>query len=158
MPCCATAGELKPTGKFDSGDGFAVQKEGPAIRLTKGDVDMFQRAKAAIGVGIKTLLGKAQIGADGLRRVCVCGVFGARLNTRNARKVGLLPDIPDERIELCGNTALAGCESLLLSPEWKRSWQRLRGRTAIINLSHIPDFEELFLENLYLRPMKVDKA
>jgi uncharacterized 2Fe-2S/4Fe-4S cluster protein (DUF4445 family) len=153
-----TAGELKPTGRFDTGDGFAVQKEGPAIRLTKGDVDMFQRAKAAIGVGIETLLGKAQIGADGLRRVCVCGVFGARLNTRNARKVGLLPDIPDDRIELCGNTALAGCESLLLSPAMEAELSALRERTAIINLSRIADFEELFLENLYLRPMTVDTA
>ena len=156
---CGT-GELKPTGRFapHSGDGFAVQKEGSAIRLTKGDVDMFQRAKAAIGVGIKTLLGKARMGAAGLQRVCVCGVFGARLDTRNARQVGLLPDIPDERIELCGNTALAGCESLLLSPAMETKLSALRERTAIINLSHIPDFEELFLENLYLRPMRVDKA
>jgi uncharacterized 2Fe-2S/4Fe-4S cluster protein (DUF4445 family) len=154
---CA-AGELKPTGRFDSGDGFAVQKEGPAIRLTKADVDMFQRAKAAIGVGIKTLLGKAHIGAASLRRVCVCGVFGARLNTRNARKIGLLPDIPDERIELCGNTALAGCESLLLLAAKEEELARLRERTAIVNLSHIPDFEELFLESLYLQPMKVDRA
>ena len=76
----------------------------------------------------------------------------------DARTVGFLQDIPDERIELCGNTALAGCESLLLSPEVEAELARLRGRTAIINLSHIPDFEELFLENLYLRPMKVDKA
>jgi uncharacterized 2Fe-2S/4Fe-4S cluster protein (DUF4445 family) len=154
---CAS-GELKPTGRFDSGDNFAVQKEGAPIRLTKGDVDMFQRAKAAIGVGIKTLMGKAGIGAAGLGRVCVCGVFGARLNTRSARMVGLLPDIPDERIELCGNTALAGCESLLLSRKMEEELARLRERTAIINLSLIADFEELFLENLYLRPMTVEGA
>jgi uncharacterized 2Fe-2S/4Fe-4S cluster protein (DUF4445 family) len=152
------SGELKPTGRFNSGDSFAVQKEGASIRLTKGDVDMFQRAKAAIGVGINTLMGKAGIGAVSLARVCVCGVFGARLSTMNARLVGLLPDIPDERIELCGNTALAGCESLLLSPAMEEELARLRERTAIINLSHIADFEELFLENLYLRPMTVEGA
>ena len=154
-------GELKPTGKFASpysGDSFVIQKEGPTIRLTKGDVDMFQRAKAAIGVGMKTLLGNAKMGATDLQRVCVCGVFGARLNTRNARLVGLLPDIPDERIELCGNTALAGCEQLLLSASMEEELGLLRERTAIINLSSISDFEELFLENLYLQPLKVDEA
>ncbi|MGA2191883.1 MAG: ASKHA domain-containing protein [Nitrospirota bacterium] len=156
-----STGELKPTGKFASPypeDGFVVKPEGPAIRLTKGDVDMFQRAKAAIGVGIKTLMGMARIGSADLRRVFVCGVFGTRLNTLNARLVGLLPDIPDERIELCGNTALAGCEHLLLSAEVKEELELLRERASIINLSSISDFEELFLENLYLQPLRVDET
>ena len=156
---CST-GELKPTGRFatHSGDGFAVQKESSGYPPHQGGRGHVPAREGGYRRRNKDAPGEGSYRSGGLRRVCVCGVFGARLNTRNARQVGLLPDIPDERIELCGNTALAGCESLLLSPAMEAQLAALRGRTAIINLSHIPDFEELFLENLYLRKMKVDKA
>jgi len=118
------------------------------------DVDMFQRAKAAIGTGIKTLLATAKMGAAELNRICVCGAFGQHLNSRHAQAVGLLPDIPPQRVELCGNTALAGCECLLLSPTTAADLALVRQRTTVINLSQSADFEKLFLESLYLEPMK----
>lgn len=139
-------------------DGYVVLQTDPVLRLTKKDVDTFQRAKGAIGAGISTLLARAQLRATELSRVCVCGVFGLNLNIRNAQRVGLLPDTPAERVELCGNTALAGCERLLLSPERTTQLEALRKRTAIVNLSQSSDFDALFLENLYLQPMKVENT
>jgi uncharacterized 2Fe-2S/4Fe-4S cluster protein (DUF4445 family) len=154
------AGTLTTTGKLTiphPEQGFTVQ-ESPAIRLTNRDVDMFQRAKAAIGVGIKTLLALAKLSAAELNRVCVCGVFGQHLNISNAQFIGLLPDIPPEDTELCGNTALTGCERLLLSPPNSADLAALRERAAIINLSQAADFESLFLENLYLQPLRWEET
>jgi hypothetical protein len=34
--------------------------------------------------------------------------------------------------------------------------EALRERSAIINLSQSSDFDDLFLENLYLQPMRVE--
>jgi uncharacterized 2Fe-2S/4Fe-4S cluster protein (DUF4445 family) len=156
-----SSGDLTRTGKFAmqySKDGFVVQEKSPTIRLTGKDVDMIQRAKAAIGTGIKTLLATARMNAAELNRICVCGVFGRHLNIRNAQSIGLLPDVSPERVELCGNTALAGCECLLLSPTGATDLQRLRKRAAIINLAQVSDFDALFLENLYLQPLKVDET
>jgi uncharacterized 2Fe-2S/4Fe-4S cluster protein (DUF4445 family) len=62
--------------------------------------------------------------------------------------------IPPERVELCGNTALAGCAETLLSPVAVQCLKDLRDQTRIINLSRWPDFDDLFLTNLYLRPMR----
>lgn len=151
-------GALTPTGKLrppHSRDGFVVQRE-PLIRLTHRDVDMFQRAKAAIGVGIKTLLARARMSAEQLDRVCVCGAFGEHLNVCNAQAIGLLPTTSPERIELCGNTALAGCEQLLLSPAGAVALDALRRQATIVNLSESSDFESLFLESLYLQPLGRD--
>ncbi len=152
-------GDLTPTGKFaapHSGDGFVVQGKSPSICLTKMDVDMFQRAKAAIGVGIKTLLDKAQMRVEDMSRICICGAFGQNLNIRNAQAIGLLPETSLDRAELCGNTALAGCERLLLSPTVSADLELLRKQATVINLSQSSDFETLFLESLYLQPLKVD--
>ncbi len=154
-------GVLTATGKLTephARGGFTLQEAKPAIRLTNRDVDMFQRAKAAIGVGIGKLLESAGMNTRDLSRVHVCGVFGGSLNVEAAQLVGLLPDIPAERIELCGNTALAGCEHLLLSPAKAVELAALRERASIINLSQTSDFETLFLENLYLKPLAVEEA
>ena len=96
------------------------------------------------------------MGTAALSRVCVCGAFGRHLNVRHAQAVGLLPDLPPDRVELCGNTALAGCERLMLSPATSASLAWLRPRTTVLNLSQSADFEGVFLECLYLEPMKVE--
>lgn len=60
-----------------------------------------------------------------LRRICVGGTFGRFLNVENAQRVGLLPMIQPELVELCGNIALAGCEDILLSPDAAESLKHL---------------------------------
>jgi uncharacterized 2Fe-2S/4Fe-4S cluster protein (DUF4445 family) len=151
-------GNLTPTGKLvnlPGGRDFVLAGAIASLRLTGGDVDLFQRAKAAIGAGVATLLSRAGMGLRGLQRVYVGGAFGRHLNIVNARSIGLLPDVPPERVELCGNTALAGCEQLLMVPGKNAELARLRKRAMIINMSRSEDFETLFLENLYLKPQRV---
>jgi uncharacterized 2Fe-2S/4Fe-4S cluster protein (DUF4445 family) len=133
--------------------GFAIGHGDRAMVLTKRDVDVFQQAKAAIGTGIQVLLTQAAMGSEALRRIYVGGVFGRFLDVVNAQEIGLLPPISPERVDLCGNTALAGCAEALLSSAAVRRLEALRERTRIINLSRWPDFDDLFLNHLYLRPM-----
>lgn len=154
-------GCLTRTGKFAMShlkDGFIIQQGSRTIRLTPVDVDMIQRAKAAIGAGVKTLLTMAQMSTAELNCIYVCGAFGQHLNIPNAQAIGLLPDISSKRVELCGNTALAGCERLLMSPTGATDLLSLRSRATVINLSGVSDFDSMFMENLFLQPMKVDET
>ena len=122
------------------------------LALTKRDVDMFQRAKAAVATGIGALLRQNRLAPRELGRVCIGGAFGQFLNIGNAQQLGLLPFIPAERVELCGNTALAGGENCLLSVVAAEHFQVVRRLAKIINLAYWPDFNGEFMENLYLRP------
>ncbi|WP_129671425.1 ASKHA domain-containing protein [Candidatus Chloroploca sp. Khr17] len=122
------------------------------IVLTRNDVDLFQRAKAAIGTGCQVLLREAGLVAQDLGRICLGGAFGHFLDVRNAQAIGLLPNINPDRVELYGNTALLGCEDLLRSPVACEHLTTLRARTTMINLGQCDDFDELFLENLFLQP------
>jgi uncharacterized 2Fe-2S/4Fe-4S cluster protein (DUF4445 family) len=132
--------------------GFPLLHDAREIVLTKRDIDIFQRAKAAIGVAVEVLLTKAGMEYRELRRICIGGVFGQYLNIVNAQEIGLLPAIPGLLIETSGNTALSGCETLLLSPEARERMQDIRSHAVFVNLSTVAGFESLFLENLYLRP------
>jgi uncharacterized 2Fe-2S/4Fe-4S cluster protein (DUF4445 family) len=105
------SGELKRNGQFTGNfghEGFCILKGSRDIVLHKQDIDMFQRAKAAISAGITCLLNQSGLNSRDVRRVCVCGAFGRFLNVSNAQAIGLLPGIDPEHVELCGNAALAG--------------------------------------------------
>jgi uncharacterized 2Fe-2S/4Fe-4S cluster protein (DUF4445 family) len=157
IACLVRSGLLTRMGRFAPSvpeEGFALGRGERDIILTRRDVDMFQRAKAAIGTGIQALLAHAGIECEELRRICVGGFFGRFLDIANAREIGLLPMLRLDNIELCGNTALAGCADALLSSAAVERLRNLGERARLINLSRCPDFDELFLKNLYLLPMR----
>lgn len=135
-------------------DGLVILEEKEGLRLMNRDIDLFQRAKAAVGAGVKCLMEMAGMGMEDLRRVCVCGAFGRFLNVANAQLIGLLPEMAADKVELCANSALAGCESILFSGESADALGALRRNSRIINLARMPEFEVLFVENLYLRPLR----
>lgn len=154
-------GILNGNGRFRNGVGgqgyIIIGKGMPEIRLQKRNIDVFQRAKAAIGAGTMCLLKRADMLPDDLRRICVCGAFGHFLHITNAQAVGLLPKISPDMIELCGNAALTGCEKLLFSPEKGESLDDFRNMAKIINMASLPEFEDLFIQNLYLCPMHLER-
>jgi uncharacterized 2Fe-2S/4Fe-4S cluster protein (DUF4445 family) len=155
LACLIRGGILNGKGQFShstSPSGLALSLDGRTITLTKKDVDTFQRAKAAIGVAVKVLLAKAGMGYSQVRRVCIGGIFGQYLDVANAMEIGLLPQLPG-RVETAGNTALAGCEAILLSSEMKERLQELMEHAKTINLSACTDFDMLFLEHLFLMPI-----
>ena len=150
-------GKLNSRGRFtgiEPGTSVAVAADLPHIRVDTRDIDLYQRAKAAIGAGVKAVLGRARMRAADLSRVCVCGTFGRYLNLENAAEIGLIPAVPRERIRLYATAALTGCELLLLSPERNAYLETVREKARLINLSAEPRFDELFMENLYLQPMR----
>lgn len=155
LACLVRNGTLNEKGQFAPtvpAHGFPVSPGNREIILTKRDIDMFQRAKAAIGVGIEVLLRSAGMGHHELRRVCIGGVFGQYLTVANAVEIGLLPAIPGDLVETAGNTALSGAEALLLGADAAERLRDVRERAMIVNLSDCPDFDALFLDHLYLQP------
>jgi uncharacterized 2Fe-2S/4Fe-4S cluster protein (DUF4445 family) len=155
VACLLGSGRLTSAGKFARGEtGYAFSAGGTELTLTKGDVDLIMRAKAAVGVGIRALCGHAGVGLKDLQRVCVGGAFGRYLDVGNAQAIGLLPPVPPEMVELAGNTALAGCCDVMLSSLAAERLKELRSRARFVNLAHYPDFDQTFFENLYLQPLR----
>lgn len=157
IACLCRNGNISATGKLLSGtDGkeYILPLSAGGLRLSKRDIDMMQRAKAAVAAGIMVLLRKAGLHAPDLYRVCLAGAFGKYICISSGKTIGLLPDIDEKNFELCGNTALAGCEDFLLSSDTASRLENLRSSARLINLSRVADFDELFFDNLFFRPMR----
>lgn len=150
----AGAGKIIQTGKFHEDVGREGFTLADGVILTTHDIDALQRAKAAIGTAIDALLSEAGMSYTGLSRVLVAGAFGKYLQVPNAQAIGLLPPVDPLKVELMGNTALAGCEDLLLSAEAAEKLRNIRDGSRVINLSRYVGFGDLFLKHLYLRPME----
>ena len=143
--------EIDERGRLRTGP-VEVNVAGRCFSVSKADIDMLQRAKAAIAAGLETLTRRAGVLMGEIRDVHVAGAFGLHLHLINAISIGLLPDIPIERFHLAGNTALSGALDVMLSPAAEAAACRARDKTRLINVSMEPDFDDLFVERLFLRP------
>lgn len=146
------SGRIDAIGRFTANEA-SVQLQGD-IAVYKRDIDVFQRAKAAIGAGVLWLCAQAGIEPAEICRVYACGAFGRLLDVANAQSIGLLPPVPIRAVELQGNTALAGCEMLLLSATASDTLQGLLATAQLHNMAEEAAYESLFVESLYLRPMQ----
>ncbi|HEY3353350.1 MAG TPA: ASKHA domain-containing protein [Polyangia bacterium] len=153
LACLVRDGSVSARGALPGGRVLSLGGDAGGIVLAKRDVDVFQRAKAAIGAGVRLLADRAGLSCAALRRVVTTGMFGRSLDAVNAQAIGLLPAVPPERVATHDNLALAGCELLLRSPDGARALDAVRARARQLNLAQCADFEELFMEELFLAPL-----
>jgi uncharacterized 2Fe-2S/4Fe-4S cluster protein (DUF4445 family) len=148
-------GLLNAIGRFTQGAAYQLPGTGDlTINLTHKDVDSLQQAKAGIAAAVQVLCHQSGVPLADLARICVAGEFGRHLNVENAVAIGLLPPVATDRVERLADAALLGCTAFILDDDAVSLLDRTRQETNLTNLALVPEFESLFLESLYLRPMQ----
>ena len=123
---------------------------GQDIVVTQGDINEIQRAKAAIYAGISILLRRKELRYGDLERILIAGAFGRNLNPENARQIGLVPDLPIDKIRFAGNTAITGAKMALISKKVKEQANELSERVSYLELSADPSFSSEFASALFI--------
>jgi uncharacterized 2Fe-2S/4Fe-4S cluster protein (DUF4445 family) len=124
----------------------------PGVLLTQRDVREVQLAKAAIRAGIRILLNRFGLADSDLDRVLLAGAFGNYIRPASAVRIGLLPNVPLDRIQSVGNAAASGAQMLLISDECRQRAARLARRIQYLEIAHEKDFSDIFAEAMFLRP------
>ncbi len=117
---------------------------GKGIYLTQADIRELQLASGAIRAGVTIMLRKANIAPRDLEAVLLAGGFGNYIRRENACRMGLLPEIPVERIRFVGNSSLAGAKAVLTACELRETAAEITRRTARLDLSLDTDFQMEF--------------
>lgn len=121
-----------------------------AIVIAQTDIDNIIRSKGAIFAAIKSLADYAGLTFDQLNKIYVAGGFGNYLNIDKAINIGLLPDIPREKVEFVGNSSLMGARMALISfHAFEKAIAISQGITNI-ELSTFAPFAEEYMAALYL--------
>ena len=134
-------GTIDETGYMECGDFYLANN----VKLTQQDIRQFQLAKSAVYSAVSALLKEKAISFEDIGKLYISGGFSAKINIKNAVKVGLLPKELEEKCTPINNSSLLGtvkyaCNKTDLSVYLKNA--------RYIDLSANQYFSDLFIENM----------
>jgi uncharacterized 2Fe-2S/4Fe-4S cluster protein (DUF4445 family) len=153
------AGLVDRSGRFQinrGGDGFRMSRDDDTpefvlhrrdqggvrdVVFTQSDAENLIRTKGAIYAAVACLIESVGLSFSDLQRVYIAGAFGKRLNVANCVTIGLLPDVPVDRMTFIGNSSVAGAKLVMLHQDMYERVQRLRERIT---------YEELMANTRYM--------
>lgn len=141
------ASEEEPEFVLVWGEEVGLDKD---ITIGENDIQNLIRSKAAVFAGLAVLLKRVNLQPTDLARVLVAGAFGNYLDAENAVTIGLLPDLPLERIRFVGNSSVAGARKALLSRAAREKAEQIAARMTNFELSLEADFMEAYVAGLFL--------
>src|SRR3990172_2136050 len=124
--------------------------KGKDITITRVDIDNLLRAKAAIFAGFTVLAEQVGVVLEDAEQILIGGSFGKYINVEKAIQIGLLPDVPWERFQFLGNTAILGAYHALLSTEQRKKVTSIASNLTYIELSADNTFYEAFMSAMFL--------
>lgn len=123
---------------------------GRKIAISQKDVRKIQLAKAAVLAAFLTLMRTLNLKISGLRKLFVAGAFGNYIDPFSAKVLGLLPDIPSDRIVQIGNGSGAGASALLLSKKLWKEAEEIARKIRVVELNLVPSFRKEFIDATFI--------
>jgi len=127
------------------------------IVLTQADVSNLIRSKAAIYAAISVLVKSVDVAMDDIHRICLAGGFGNYLDVGSAIELGMLPDVPHDRVQFVGNTAIAGARAALLSEEALCRIEDVARMMTYIDLMSNPTYMDEFVSANFIPHTDVER-
>ena len=121
----------------------ASETGGPKITVTNPDIRAIQMAKAALYSGARLLMDK--FGVDTVDRVVLAGAFGAHISPKHAMVLGMIPDVPFEKVTSAGNAAGSGARIALIDKSQRAGIEETVRRIEKIETAIEPKFQEHFV-------------
>ena len=125
-------------------------ESGESILITESDIDNLIKSKGAVFAAIKSLVDYIGLTFDQIDNFYVAGGFGSYLNISKAIAIGLLPDIPREKIQFIGNSSLTGARMCLLSEAALEKCMNISRSMTNIELSVYQPFMDEYIAALFL--------
>ncbi|MDQ7094540.1 ASKHA domain-containing protein [Desulfosporosinus sp. PR] len=141
---------IRPTAKgneFVFAYGFDQNSD---ITINQKDIAELQFAKGAVCAGIKTLVKMAGLSVADLDSVILSGTFATYLKAENILNIGLVPNIPAERIKAVGNAAHMGAVRALLDYHEFALAVELYRKIQHVELGGSSTFTSYFMNSMYL--------
>ena len=120
------------------------------IVITQGDINNLVRSKAGVFAAIRVLMESTQTKPEDLAAVYLAGGFGNFLNVQQAVTIGMLPDVPLEKIQFVGNTSIAGAKTVMLSRKALAKAEEIAKSMTYFDLMSHPGYMNEFIRASFL--------
>ena len=121
--------------------------DGPRMVLTQWDIRELQKAKGAIRAAVETLVQQLGISPNDLEKILLTGSFGGQVDIHATMQIGMIPDIPLDRVETVANGAGLGAAKFLTEEGFERG-VRLAEKAKQVDLDQDPNFVMLYVESM----------
>ena len=121
----------------------ASETGGPVISVTQGDIRAIQLAKSALYAGARLLMD--EMGVDKVDRVVLAGAFGAHISSKHAMVLGMIPDVPLNKVFSAGNAAGTGARIALCNKQARADIERIVRQIVKVETAIEPKFQEHFV-------------
>jgi uncharacterized 2Fe-2S/4Fe-4S cluster protein (DUF4445 family) len=152
-------GELRRTermnvlGRLHGEEGRFTVDEARDLSLLESDISELAQAKGANVAGLRIVLQRYGVESDEVDRFYLAGGFARHIDVGAARRIGLIPDLPDDKIVKVGNAAIEGAAIALLSRSRRAELEDLVSRIEHVELETDPDFFDHFAFGCQFRPL-----
>jgi uncharacterized 2Fe-2S/4Fe-4S cluster protein (DUF4445 family) len=136
---------MNEMGRFEDGAERVVFDHEHDIYLLERDVNELAQAKGANVAGLRTVFSHYGLGFDDIDVFYLAGGFGRHLKVEASKRIGLIPNLPDDRIVRLGNAAIEGASIALLSRRKRRELEDTVRRVEHCRLETHPDFFDFFV-------------
>lgn len=127
------------------------------MTISRKDIQEIQLAKAAMHASAVILMRERGVNDIDLDHVYIAGAFGKYLNPESARFIGLIPDVPDARIDFVGNTAISGAKMALTSRQMREKADELSKNIHYVEIVAAQGFSKEFMDSLWLPHRNMQK-
>ena len=145
-------GRMNAQGRFTESDEPIVLDADGRVSVCEADVNELAQAKGANAAGLRVLADEYGVSLDRVDRLYLAGGFARHLDVDAACRIGLIPDLPRERIVKVGNAALAGASIALLSRTRRADLEAIVRHVQLVRLEAHPEFFELFVQGCQFEP------
>lgn len=154
--------ELLRTGRMNDRGRFADDQhridlshgENSDVYLLESDVNELAQAKGANVAGLQVVFNTYGINFDDVDVFYLAGGFGRHINVEASKRIGLVPDVPEEKFVRAGNLAIEGATIALLSKTKRRELEVLVKKVQHCRLETHPNFFDFFVEGCQFKSVE----
>ena len=143
---------MNAMGRFEDGVERVTLDASRNIYFRERDVNELAQAKGANVAGLQVVFSDYGIQFDDVAVFYLAGGFGRHLKKDASKRIGLIPNIADEKIVQVGNAALEGATIALVSRTRRQELESLVRRVEHCRLETHPDFFDFFVDGCQFRP------
>ena len=118
-------------------------ENGPQISVTQNDIRAIQLAKSALYAGARLLMDEMKI--EKVDRVVLAGAFGAHISSKHAMVLGMIPDVPLEKVQSAGNAAGTGARIALCNISARNDIETTVSQIEKVETAIEPKFQDHFV-------------
>jgi uncharacterized 2Fe-2S/4Fe-4S cluster protein (DUF4445 family) len=143
---------MNAMGRFEDGLERVTLDAGGNVFFLEQDVNELAQAKGANIAGLQVVFSDYGIRFEDVEVFYLAGGFGRHLKKSSSRRIGLIPDIADDKIVQVGNASLEGATIALVSRSRRQELEDLVRRVEHCRLETHPSFFDFFVDGCQFRP------